>query len=80
MRNLLDGLEEEGLNFSNVVATNVYLDNIDEFSMMNRVYGQYFTLLKPTRTTVQPLPGVERSPDAEDRWPKLEEVSLVAVK
>jgi hypothetical protein len=47
---------------------------------MNRVYGQYFTLPKPTRTTVQPFPSVERNPDAEDRWPKLEEVSLVAVK
>jgi reactive intermediate/imine deaminase len=80
MRNLLDSLGEEGLNFSNVVATNVYLDNIDEFSLMNRVYGQYFTLLKPTRTTVEPVAGVERGPDAEERWPKLEEVSLVAAK
>ena len=80
MRNLLETLGEEGLNFSNVIATNVYLDNIDEFSMMNRVYGQYFTLLKPTRTTVQPVPGVERNPDAEERWPELEEISLVAVK
>ena len=42
MRNLLDGLEEAGLTFSNVVASNVYLDNIDDFPRMNRVYAQYF--------------------------------------
>jgi reactive intermediate/imine deaminase len=80
MRNLLDSLEVEGLNFSNVVATNVYLDNLDEFSTMNRIYGQYFTVRKPTRTTVQPLPSVERKADEEDRWPALEEISLVAVR
>ena len=42
MRNLLDGLEEAGLNFSNVVATNVYVDNLDEFAKMNAVYGPVF--------------------------------------
>jgi enamine deaminase RidA (YjgF/YER057c/UK114 family) len=36
MRNLLDGLEEAGLGLSNVVATNVYLDDINDFARMNR--------------------------------------------
>jgi enamine deaminase RidA (YjgF/YER057c/UK114 family) len=40
MRNLLDGLEEAGMNFSNVVAANVYLDNMDGFSRMNAVYHE----------------------------------------
>ena len=31
MRNLLDGLEEAGMNFSNVVAANVYLDDVADF-------------------------------------------------
>ena len=31
MRNLLDGLEEAGLQLLNVVATNVYLDDMNEF-------------------------------------------------
>src|SRR5436309_6146683 len=35
MRNLLDGLEEAGLDFSHVVASNVYLDNLEEFGKMN---------------------------------------------
>jgi len=80
MRNLLDGLEEAGLDFSHVVATNVYLDSIDDFARMNRVYGQYFSAAPPTRTTVQPAPSVERKADSEDRWPALEQVSLIAVK
>ena len=32
MRNLLDGLEEAGLSFANVVASNVYLDDLSDFA------------------------------------------------
>lgn len=81
MRNLLDGLEEAGLDFSHVVATNVYLDDVEDFARMNRVYAQYFPAgSPPARTTVQPLAPVQRKPDAEDRWPALEQVSLIAVR
>lgn len=80
MRNLLDGLEEAGLSFSNVVATNVYLDNIDDFPRMNRVYAQYFPEVFPTRTTVAPLAPIDRKPTGEDTFPGLEQISLVAVK
>ena len=80
MRNLLDGLEEAGLDFSHVVATNVYLDQIDEFAKMNGVYGLYFKNAPPARTTVQPLPPVDRKREAGGRWPKLEEISLIAVR
>ncbi len=80
MRNLLDGLEYAGLDFSNVVATNVYLDNMDEFAKMNAVYGSYFGKIPPTRTTISPKPPVERKPDGRGRSPKLEEISLIAVK
>jgi reactive intermediate/imine deaminase len=86
MRNLLDGLEEAGLTFSNVVATNVYLDNIDDFPRMNRVYAQYFPEIFPTRTTVAPLAPINRNPvnpvnpATDDTFPGLEQISLVAVK
>jgi 2-iminobutanoate/2-iminopropanoate deaminase len=80
MRNLLDGLEEAGLDFSQVVASNVYVDNIDEFADMNKIYGLYFKSAPPTRTTVQPHSPVERKRDAEGRAPKLEEVSVIAVR
>jgi enamine deaminase RidA (YjgF/YER057c/UK114 family) len=80
MRNLLDGLEEAGLTLANVVAANVYLDDIDDFPRMNRVYAQYFPELFPTRTTVATLPPIERKPVSEDVFPGLEQISLVAVK
>jgi reactive intermediate/imine deaminase len=80
MRNLLDGLEEAGMDFSNVVANYVYLDNIDDFAGMNRVYAEYFSGTLPTRTTVEHRPPAERKPEEDDRWPALEEIALVAVR
>lgn len=80
MRNLLDGLEEAGLDFSNVVSSNVYLDNMDDFSRMNGVYAQYFGAVPPARTTVQQKAPVERVADAKGHWPTLEQISIVAVK
>lgn len=80
MRNLLDGLEEAGLSFANVVATNVHLDDLNDFPKMNKTYGQYFTGTPPTRTTVQQVAPVGRKADDRDCWPTLEQVSLVAVK
>src|SRR6202049_4265931 len=50
MRNLLDGLEEAGMTFANVAASNVYLDNLDEFTPMNGVYAEYFKEAPPART------------------------------
>jgi 2-iminobutanoate/2-iminopropanoate deaminase len=81
MRNLLDGLEEAGLTFDNVVATNVYLDDINDFTKMNRTYAQYFAGAPPTRTTVQQYPPVaERKANDQERWPTLEQISVIAVK
>ena len=80
MRNLLDGLEEAGLELSNVVATNVYLDDINDFSRMNRVYGQYFPDIPPARTTVAQLAPANRKPASGDTYPSLEQISLIAVK
>jgi enamine deaminase RidA (YjgF/YER057c/UK114 family) len=80
MRNLLDGLEEAGLDFSHVVASNVYLDDMEDFTRMNGVYGKYFSTAPPTRTTVAPKAPVERMPDSQGRAPKLEEISVVAVR
>ncbi len=80
MRNLLDGLEEAGLTLSNVVATNVYLDDMNDFPRMNRVYAQYFPNAPPTRTTVAQLAPTDRKPLNEDSYPGLEQISLIAVK
>jgi reactive intermediate/imine deaminase len=80
MRNLLDGLEEAGLDFSNVVASNVYVDDLSEFGKMNGVYGKYFASDPPTRTTVAPLPPVERKRNASGHAPMVEQISIIAVK
>lgn len=80
MRNLLDGLEEAGLALPNVVATNVYLDDMNDFARMNRIYAQYFPSSPPARTTVAQLTPVDRTPGSEDTYPGLEQISLIAVR
>ena len=81
MRNQLDNFEEGGLTFSDIVAANVYLDNVDDFAKMNAVYEQYFPgAVKPARTTVQQIAPGTREPDAKGAYPTLEQVSFVAVR
>ena len=80
MRNLLDGLEEAGMNFSNVVAANVYLDDLNDFSRMNAVYAQYFGPERPARTTLQQIAPAERVESSSGHWPTLEQISIIAVK
>ena len=80
MRNLLDGLEEAGMNFSNVVASNVYLDNVDDFANMNGVYAEYFGAAPPARTTIQQATPGSRIPNAKGIYQTLEQISIVAVK
>ena len=43
-------------------------------------YAQYFSGAPPTRTTVQQFPPAERKANDQDRWPTLEQISLIAVK
>jgi enamine deaminase RidA (YjgF/YER057c/UK114 family) len=81
MRNLLDGLEEADMDFSKVVATNVYLDNIGEFQGMNKIYALFFSGVAPARTTIQQIAPVDRNqPHAEGIYPAIEQISLIAVK
>ncbi len=79
MRNLLDNLEEAGMDFSQVVSTNVYLDNLTDASIFDEVYGQYFTIM-PAKTTIQQIAPAERKADQNDHYPDLEQVSLIAVR
>ena len=45
-------LKAGGMDFSNAVAVQVYLTDMDLFQKMNGVYTQYFKEPRPTRTTV----------------------------
>jgi reactive intermediate/imine deaminase len=80
MRNLLDNLEEAGLDLQSVVATNVYLDNLEEFQTMNKIYAKYFKDRPPARTTVQQVKSVDRSPNSEGVYPEIEQISLIAFR
>ena len=80
MRNLLDNLEEAGMDFSQVVATVSYLDNLADAPIFNEVYGQYFGPVMPASTMVQQIAPAERKADRDDHYPDLEQVSLIAVR
>lgn len=80
MRNLLDNLEEAGLTFDDVVATNVYLDDLADFPAMNKIYSKYFRVIRPSRTTIQQIAPADRSKKADDTFADLEQISLIAVK
>ena len=80
MRNQLDNLEEADMKFDQVVATNVYLDNLSDLSVFDEVYAQYFGSIPPARTTVQQIAPTERKADKDDHFPGLEQVSLIAVR
>ena len=71
MQKLAAGLAAFGSNFSAVTASNVYLDDIKEFKLMNDTYATFFTNAPPTRTTVQPFPTARQA---------LVKISVVAVK
>jgi reactive intermediate/imine deaminase len=59
MDNLGAVLEAAGMDFSNVVKSNVYLTDMNNFQRMNEVYKTYFKSDPPARTTVgvDALPG-----------------------
>ena len=80
MRNLLDNLEEAGMELSQVVATNVYLDDLTDAPAFNEVFGQYFGPVAPASTTIQQIAPRERKPDEEGHYPDLEQVSLIAFR
>src|SRR5580704_10633606 len=80
MRNQLDNLEEAGMDFSQLVSTTVYLDNLSDSGEFNKVYSEYFQGALPTQTLLQQLVPADRSPNADGRYPDVEQVSLIAIR
>ena len=72
MRNLLDGLEEADMSFSDVVFSTVYLRKIDDFSKLNPLYRKFFHDDLPARTTLQ------QNDDLTEE--AAEQISFIAVK
>ncbi|MDQ1410908.1 MAG: hypothetical protein QOJ41_2643 [Acidobacteriaceae bacterium] len=80
MRNQLDNLEEASMDFTQVIYTTVYLDNLSDTDNFNKVYIEYFKTPLPARTMLQQLPPTTRSPDTEGHYPDLEQMSFIAIK
>lgn len=52
MANLKAVLNAAGLDFINVVKTSIFLNDMNDFTKVNEVYGEYFTRDFPARETV----------------------------
>ncbi|TVZ59668.1 2-iminobutanoate/2-iminopropanoate deaminase [Flavobacteriaceae bacterium MAR_2010_105] len=54
MENLKAVLEAAGMTFEHVVKTSIFISNMNDFALINEVYGQYFNPeTAPARETVQ---------------------------
>jgi 2-iminobutanoate/2-iminopropanoate deaminase len=53
LRNLGEVLRAAGTSFDYVVRTTVYLADLEDFSRMNAVYGEFFGSPAPARSTIQ---------------------------
>jgi len=53
MKNLQLILEAAELDFSHVAKCSIFLKNMDDFQVVNQIYGSYFTQHFPARETVE---------------------------
>lgn len=74
-RKVLDNLkavvEAGGSNFDNVIKTTVFLNDMNDFATVNKIYGEYFTSKMPARSAVQ----VAKLP--KDALVEIEAIALV---
>jgi len=80
MRNQLDNLEEAEMDFSQVVYTTVYLDDLGDSDAFHKVYVQYFKSPMPAETLLQQVPAGSRAADKEGHYPDLEQMSFIAIR
>lgn len=64
-------LESQGLDFSHVIKTTVFLDDMNDFNTVNEIYANYFVEPYPARSAVE----VAKLPKGA-----LIEVEIIAVK
>lgn len=53
MENIGNILAEAGMSYENIVKSSIFLKNMDDFGLINEVYGGFFTSMPPARETVQ---------------------------
>lgn len=72
MANLENVLAEAGKNFDNIVKTTIFLTDLNNYKIVNEIYGSYFSEGKlPARSTVQ-VAGLPAG--------ALVEIEMIAVK
>ena len=53
MENLREVLDAAGLNFGDIVKTTIYVIDLGDFDLVNRIYGEHMSPPYPARSTVQ---------------------------
>lgn len=53
LKNMKAALESQGLDFSDVVKTTVFIKDMNDFGKINEIYGKYFTKDAPARSCVE---------------------------
>jgi 2-iminobutanoate/2-iminopropanoate deaminase len=53
MQNLSHLLAAAGSSFEQVVKTTIFLTHMGDFAQVNQIYGSFFTVAPPARSTVQ---------------------------
>jgi 2-iminobutanoate/2-iminopropanoate deaminase len=53
MKNVEAVLIAAGVSFQNVVKSTIFLIDLQDFAVVNEVYGRYFKANPPARSTIQ---------------------------
>lgn len=53
MKNLEEVLRAANMTFDNVVKCSIFLKSMDSFTVVNEIYGKFFTQNPPARETVE---------------------------
>ena len=53
LENLREVLVQAGLGFHDIVKTSIFLADLGDFDVVNRIYGEHFSAPYPARSTVQ---------------------------
>ncbi|GFN34504.1 RidA family protein [Tepidimicrobium xylanilyticum] len=53
LENMLAVVEAGGANLKDIAKVNIYITNMDDFSLINKVYEDFFQGHKPARSCVQ---------------------------
>lgn len=53
LENIKNILEKSGFSMDNIVKTTIFMTCLEDFSVVNSIYGEYFKAPFPARSTIQ---------------------------